>query len=374
MTKAVLARIKRIQALLFLIVILLLILGGCGDKEAENGGMADLGNMAVSLSEGADTSTMGAEERAGANDIQEAEQWTRPDMEMNPEKTVVIYRGIPFMSSNRAIGGDSIYITGFQGEFTGDQPAEGPYFAGRIGIGEDTVQEFDLEIPDDMFVYRSCTDERGRWHLLLSQRIDNRVTYERSEIWIVSSQGELEGSFDVTESIREWNSIPFWMAVDHQGNYYFLSSFGNGGSLLMIDIENLSATPLRFGEGSIDGIGVGRSGTVYGVFTQTRDISYLGSIDPYSGSVERCADFPENSSRPGFTVLQGGVNTELLLANTGEGVWSYDGEELELVVPLKELAGNGQDIYAMGFLWDGRVCCMVYEEHEHVFRYVPAEE
>lgn len=374
MTKVVLARIQRIQALLFLIVILLLILGGCGEKEVENGSKADLGNMAVSLSEGADISAMSAEERTGASDIQEAEQWTGPDMEMNSEKTAVIYQGIPFVSSNRAIGGNSIYTTGFQGEFSGNQPVEGPYFAGRIGIEEDTVQEFDLEIPEDMFVYRSCTDEQGRWHLLLSQRIDNRVTYEKSEIWIVNSQGGLEGSLDVTESMREWNSMPFWMAVDHQGNYYFLSSFGIGGSLLAVDVENQSAAPLSFGEGSIDGIGVGRSGTVYGVFTPTRGISYLGSIDPYSGSVERCADFPENNTRPSFSVLQGGVNTELLLANTGDGVWSYDGEELKLSVLLEELAGNGQDIYAMGFLWDGRVCCMVNENHEYVFRYVPVEE
>lgn len=353
MANRALTTIQRIQALLFLIAILLLVLGGCGDKEAENGSKADLGNMSVSLSKGEDR--------------------TKPDMEMNSEKAVVIYQGMPFMSSNRAIGGDSIYITGFQGEFNGDQPAEGPYFAGRIGIEEDTVQEFDLEIPEDMFVYRSCTDREGRWHLLLSQRIDNKVTFERTEIRIVNSHGETEGSLDVTECIKEWNSIPFWMAVDHRGNYYLLSDFGNGGSLLMIDAENQTAAPLRFDEGSIDGIGVGRSGTVYGVFDQN-GTSYLGSIDPYSESVDICADFPENSSRPSFSVLQGGVNTELLLANKGEGVWSYDGKELELVVSLEELAGNGQDILAMGFLRDGRVCCMAYENREHVFRYVPAEE
>ena len=373
MTKAVLARIQRIQALLFLIVILLLFLGGCGDEEAGNGGMADLGNMAVSLPVDADAGPMGTGEQTGEGDTQEAAEWMKPDMEMNFEKSVVTYQGTPFMSSNRAIGGDSIYTTGFLGEFDGDHPAEGPYFAGRIGIEEDTIQEFALEIPDDMFVYRSCTDERGRWHLLLSQRIDNKLTYAKSEIWIVDSQGELEESIDVTESIREWNSIPFWMTVDHQGNYYFLSNFGNGGSLLVVDMENQTATPLRYEEGSIDGIGVGRSGTVYGVFDQN-GTTYLGSIDLYSGSVERCADFPENGYRPSFSALQEGVNTELLLANMGEGVWSYDGAELKLSVPLEELSGNGQDIMAMGFLWDGRVCCMVYENHKYVFRYVPAEE
>ena len=142
----------------------------------------------------------------------------------------------------------------------------------------------------------------------------------------------------------------------------------------MIDVENQTAAPFRYEEGSIDGIGVGRSGTVYGVFDDQNGTTYLGSIDPRSGNVERCTDFPENSFRPSFSVLQGGVNTELLLANTGEGVWSYDGEELKLAVPLEELTRDGQDIMAMGFLWDGRVCCMVYENHEHVFRYVPVEE
>lgn len=373
MTDTALARIRKVQALLFLIVILLLFLGGCGDRKTDSGNKTDLGNMAVSLSGDTEVSAAEAMERTGAQDVQEADKWTKPDIEMNSEKSVITYQGAPFMSSNRAIGGDSIYTTGFFGEFDGDHPAEGSYFAGRIGIEEDTIQEFALEIPDDMFVYRSCTDERGRWHLLSSQRIANKLTYEKSEIWIVDSQGELEEFIDVTESIKEWNSIPFWMTVDHQGNYYLLSNFADGSSLLMIDTTNQSATPLLLRGGSIDGIGVGRSGTVYGVFDQN-GTTYLGSIDPYNGSVERCADFPENGYRPSFSVLQGGVNTELLLANKGEGVWSYDGAELKLSVPLEELAGNGQDIMAMGFLWDGRVCCMVYENHEYVFRYVPAEE
>ena len=99
----------------------------------------------------------------------------------------------------------------------------------------------------------------------------------------------------------------------------------------------------------------------------------MGVIDIEKGSIEKCANLPENAMRPTFSVLQAGVNTELLLANKGEGVWSYDGTELRQVLTIENIVGNGQDILAMGFLWDGRVCVMSYEDENYVFRYIPVE-
>lgn len=371
MAELTLTRIKRIQLILIAVVIVMLFFGGCGGRESSDS--VRLEDMAVSLSGGVDINTIGTGEWTGSQNLIETESpdgagnEAEPKMKLNPNEAKVIYQGTTFMSSCRTIGGDSIYSTGFLGEFDGSNPAQGPYFAGRIGIEEDEIQQFSLEIPEGMFVYRGCTDSHGRWHLLLSQKTGNAVTEDKkTEIWIINRDGELEQSFDITECVGEsWFCI--WMAVDNEGIYYFALNSG----IRVIDAVNQSVETLHF-SGMIAGIGIGRSGALYGVFNvEGNDI--LGIVDTESGSIEKCADFPENSVRPTFSVLQAGVNTELLLANMGDGIWSFDGTELKQELTLENIVSNGQDIIAMGFLWDGRVCIMSYEGGKYVFYYAPIE-
>ncbi|MCM1542100.1 MAG: hypothetical protein NC121_12695, partial [Blautia sp.] len=213
MTELTLSRVKKIQLLLLAVVIIMLFFGGCGEQGSDSG--AGLEDMAVSLSGGVDISTMGTEAwqesqaMSRAEDINgaggagsagepgtagspgEAAAVTIPEMTLNPDEAVVTYQGMTYLSSCRAIGGDSIYTTGFEGNV----PEEGRYFAGRIGIEEDEIQQFSLEIPKNMFVYRSCTDAQGRWHLLLSQRNGNTAEPDKkTEVWVINRNGELEQS------------------------------------------------------------------------------------------------------------------------------------------------------------------------------------
>ena len=379
MTESTMTKIKRIQVVLLVLVFVMLFFGGCGDPEAD---IAKVEDMRVFMSGGVDINVMGTGEWVGTQDLNGAGSFneganppaadnsenspvTRPEINFN--EAVVMYQGTSFMSSCKAIGGDSIYTTDFLGEFNGDHPAEESYFAGRIGIEEDTVQQFALEIPKDMFAYRACIDSQGRWHLLFSQKTDDALADRRTEIWVVGRNGEPEQTIDITESVKGGITIPDWMAVDRQGNYYFASS----EKIMVIDLGRQSVGSLNF-SGEIIGIGMGRSGALYGVFNVSGD-DILGVIDIEKGSIEKCANLPENAMRPTFSVLQAGVNTELLLANKGEGVWSYDGTELRQVLTIENIVGNGQDILAMGFLWDGRVCVMSYEDENYVFRYIPVE-
>lgn len=370
MEKLTRTRIKGIQLLLFAVVILMLFFGGCGEQESDDG--VELENMAVSLSGGVDISTMGTEEwkesqsQSGAMDLSEPE----PKMELNHDLSTVAYQGTPFMSSCRTIGGDGIYSAGYLGEFDGGNPADGPYFVGRIGMEEDNILQFPLEIPVDMTAYRGCVDSQGRWHLLLAQKSGETAAGKKMEIWVINRDGELEESHDITDYTEEGVRIPGWMEVDEDGNYYFAS----GGSILVVDVADHSVQLLHFG-GEIIGLGRGRSGALYGVFSVEGN-DFLGVIDAESGSIRKCADFPENDVRPKFSVLQAGVNMELLLANMEDGVWSYDGTELKQEMTLDDIVANGQDILAMGFLWDGRVCVMSYEAGQkghYLFHYVPIE-
>lgn len=382
MTELTRTRVKKIQLLLFAAVIVMLFFGGCGGQKADDGAGAE--DMAVSLSGGVDISTMGTEAwqesqplsrmedmgSAGNSDQEESRDGNAaaavPEMPLNPNELTVIWQGMDYMSSCRAIGGDSIYCTGFEGKSDGNNPAEGSCFAGRIGLEENDIQQFTLEIPKNMFVYRGCTDSQGRWHMLLSQRNGNQAEPGKgTEIWIVNREGELEQSFDITAYVGEtWFCL--WFAVDHEGIYYLAGQNG----IKVINTAEQSVATFNFG-GEILGIGIGRSGALYGMFSVEGN-NFLGTIDTDDGKVEKCADLTEplNSS---FSILQEGVDTELFLANKGNGVWSYDGTELRQELLFKDIMSNGQDILAVGFLWDGRMCIMSYEEGKDVFRYIPME-
>ena len=368
-------RIRKIQILLFIVVIVMLLFGGCGGEETENG-EARLEDMRIPISGGVNISALGTSEWKESQAV-ETEGMTEaaPEMEINPDTARVTCQGTAFMSSSRAIGGDSIYSTGFLGAYDGNYSADEAYFAGRIGIEEDEIQQCDLEIPGDLFAIRGCVDRQGKWHLLLVQKTEGfgaGGTVEiledgRMEIWVINRDGEQEQSIDVTESFRSGGSLPTWMDVDQQGNYYFAA----GQSIMILNTGQQSVEMLNFG-GDIDGMGIGRSGALYGVF-DAGEGDFLGLVDIEGGSIRKCAAFPENDTRPSFSVLQEGVGTEILLANKGDGIWSYDGEELKQVRLLDDMAANGQDILAMGFLWDGRVCVMSYEGEEYVFHYAPVE-
>jgi len=376
-------RLRRIQLILFAVVIIMLYFGGCGEQESDNGARRE--DMVVSLSGGVDISTMGTEEwreaqnlrgagypdgtgnPGGTDNLSDSGNAAEPKMEINLNESTVIYRGTPFMSSCRAIGGDSIYSTGFLGEFDGKQPAEEPYFAGRIGMEEDEIRQFSLEIPEDMFAVRGCVDHQGRWHLLLSQKAGETTGEKKTEIWVINRDGELEQSFDITECMKEGDGITDWIEAGSGGNYYFAS----GENILVIDAVNQTVKSLHF-SGLIMGIGRGRSGALYGVF-DVEGNQFLGIVDTDSGAIEKCVDLPENEMRPKFSVLQAGVNTELLLANKGDGIWSYDGTELKQELTSENIAADGQDILAMGFLWDGRACIMCYEDGHYAFYYEPIE-
>lgn len=366
MEQITIRRFKRTQIILLMAAAILLFFGGCGRQGEESGEVKGLEPEPIAGSDDGRQESAGGESQAADG---EREILTLP---ISREEAVVEYGGEVFMSSCRVIGGESIYLTGYQGEFTGDSPADSDYFMGRIGIGENQVREFSLEIPDDMFALRGCVDAVGRCHMLFVQKLDNAVTYEKMEIWVVNVQGEAEQTIDLA-TFPESDSLKqpwYWMAVDAQGMYYL----GNNSGILVLDGETKSVWQYKPEGESLDGMGIGRSGALYGVFTAQDGGQYLGEIQLSEGTVTRCADFPTNGIRPGFSVLQPGVNTELLLANKGEGVWTYDGGTLELAVPIQDIIGNGQDILTMGFPADGRCCVMSYENKNYRFYYVPVEK
>ena len=127
MAELTLTRIKRIQLLLFAVVIIMLFFGGCGGQESDGG--VRLEDMAVSLAGGVDINAMGTEEWKGSQDSDGANgdsnlngagnadaaeirdgsgNVTEPKMALNPNTVTVTYQGMDYISYCRTMGGDSI--------------------------------------------------------------------------------------------------------------------------------------------------------------------------------------------------------------------------------------------------------------------------
>lgn len=376
-------RIKRAQ-LLLLLAAFLLFLGGCGKKEDD--GVTGMSDMAVPMSGGVDIEHFGSEEWSGGGSADGREsgngsadgkkdsggdEAAQPEpenpMEISRTEKEVSYAGEDFLKACAAIGGDEIYIAGYYGKYTDTKPAAEDYFWGSLEKESDMLREFTLDIPENMAAARSCVDAAGNWHVFCLSQTDGSFTFDRAELRVIDGQGGNLKTVDCGELLQAKHFIPYWMAADGEGNYFL----ADNRTVLWIDGEG--HVKKWYETDWLEGLGLGRSGRLYGVFTDGSGASYLGCLEPETGVVEQCASFEERLSS-GFDVLQPGVHTELLLANRGDGLWRYDGEGLELTVPIGEIVENGQDISAMGFLDDGRACVMSYEDGKHIFYYVPVEE
>lgn len=376
MEQVVAERMKMIQVVLLLVAVLLF-LGGCGKEE--NADVKSMSDMAVPMSGGEDIENPGSEKRSGSNagaddgktmtgeKSEENEKIVAAEpVEISQERKEILFAGEDFLKSCVGIGGSGIYLTGYSGTYEGNRPDDEAYFWGRIEKEGDILQEFELDVPEDMFALRSCVDTEGNWHVLCVSQIDGAFTYEKAEILMIDSRGCKVKSVDYMEAMQTKRFMPYWMAVDEEGNYFF------AGNKTVLWMDGEGHVKKWYETDNLEGFGMGKSGQVYGVFSDDSRKAYLGRLDLETGAVEQCAFFGKALSSS-FSALQPGGSSELLLASKGDGAWRYDGEVLELAVSTGDILGNGQDILAMGFLNDGRLCVMSYENEKHIFYYVPVE-
>lgn len=352
-------RALRVPATLLLAVILSVLFGGCGAEtlkpQEETTLTPKTGETAPDGEVGGSNTTVDGE-WTGPADPQISDQ---PRM-VSDRRTEIVCQGDLFYKSLAEVGANGTYIV-YMSEldaterYLGWLPAEGT-----------ELQDFGLSLTDGKVALASCTDSQGNWHIMVAKSGDQ----EWAQIWVVSADGYLERTVDISDIRKSQQLRPFYMAVDGNGCYYM----DNWGLLLVLDEDgNLKhRTKTR----NVAGLGTGRSGQVYGVFLEEDSAgAYLASILPEDGSIERCPNGGFGALGAKFSSLQPGVNCELLLGNMAEGVWEYRDGELIKVLEAGELPCSGQNILAMGFLDDGRLCVMEYREQEmeNVFYYVPAE-
>ena len=347
-------QMKRIQIILLLTVILLVFFGGCKDEAVKQ--QEDTAYMPETGEEiGGNMSTAGGE-GGGPESLQISDQ----PGSVSARRAEIVCQGDFFYKSLAEVGAKGTYIV-----YMKDLDAKERYL-GWIPAEEAEIQDFDLPLADGKIALASCIDSQGNWHIMIAEAGDQ----DQVQIWVVSADGDLVRTVDISEIRKSQQLRPFYMAVDGNGYYYM----DNWGILLILDEDG--KLKYRTEARDVAGLGVGRSGQVYGVFLEEDATgAYLARILPEDGSVERCPGGEFGSLGAKFSSLQPGVNCELLLGNMADGVWEYRGGKLIKVLEGGELPCSGQNILTMGFLDDGRLCVMEYRDREmmNVFYYVPAE-
>lgn len=332
--------------------------------------------MTVSLAGCADSSLQ--EENSMKNSIEEmetipsdsekaGEEIISPvtDVEISDKNATVFYAGEEFIKSVFGAGGTMLYVCGIKGD--------GSYFLGYMQKEEDVFQEFDVGMGEGLRALNMAVDRLGRCHILwmsvekyeLNGQSFDRVTYDESYITIVDREGKLEKEIDVSGIFASRQKRPFCFAVDEEGNYYFEDE----KELIQLMSDGTEGMSVA-GDGWIEGIGTGKSGTVY--CTTYSDENGARMLTRLEGdSLSTCdAELPEADAI--YAGIHAGTDSELLIINKKNGIFAFDGNGTEVRVPGTEMPITGAEIVGYGILSDGRACIMTQEDGTTIFYYIPS--
>ena len=283
--------------------------------------------------------------------------------EVSDQRVTVSYTGEPFQKSVFAVGSETLYICGVR--------EDGNYFLGYMEKEADVFRETGVEQKEGMRVLNMAADRQGRCHILWMsvRKVDNQdrdsLTFDRSVITVVDSEGKVEKEIDISDVFASEQLGPFCFAVDDAGNYYFAKE----NRLIRILPEGRQGEEFAC-EGWIEGIGTGRSGSVYCTVEKedgTMSLEKLeeDSLRPWMEGL------PESNAI--YAGIYPGTDSELLLINKDSGIFAvWDDGSIETRVSPAELPVTGEAMGGYGILADGRACLLSQKAESTTFYYIPA--
>lgn len=342
---------KYIASMVSMIVVALL--SGCGDMQQREEKMWEISAEEMSASKEQPSV------QSGMKEVGKTKEVTVCDRE-----ATILYAGDQFTKSVFAVGADMLYVCG--------RKENGSTFWGRMQQEEDTFQEFVVNMEAGMRPFDMAVDERGNCHILwmsvesveMNGESLDMINYEKSCITVVNPKGEADNRIDVSEVFSTIEKRPFCFAVDREGNYYVekeknVIKITKDGSMS----ENVVC------DGWVEGIGVGKSGVVYCIYSDTSGCAKLARFD--AGKPIVCeVQLPKTAAV--YAGVYAGTDTELLLINKDSGIYACDEETVKQRVSVKEMPVSGEKMTAYGVLADGRACLMGQENQQTTFYYIAA--
>ncbi len=224
----------------------------------------------------------------------------------------------------------------------------------EMNIGEASLRQSALEIPEGMEIQALAADDTGHLHLLLRTAPGDSETFT-SIIRELDADGNTVNDVDISEAIGKRYTLWQAFVVDSEGNYYikdldYMMCISREGKSLW-EMDNRS-------------MGIGRSyaaavanGVVYMSY-QKDDITYIGEINPADGTLPEEYPLAEIESTDPILVMGQGTDSELLLYGSSSGVWAWNSDENRLENRGEASEANlpyNETIVLRRFLSDGRL-------------------
>lgn len=291
-----------------------------------------------------------------------------PIPEVSGQEAEIVYAGGEFTKSVFSAGGGMLYVYGIKDD--------GAFFLGNMKAEENSFREIPLSMPEDMRVMNMYTDEWGNCHTLWlkveESKIEgqnvNRMSFEEGYIVKIGKEGQTEFTLDISEALLENQNYFYCFAADREGNYYF----ENNRQCEIIKLGPDGKLERRIPcEGSIETVGIGRSGAVYCIYAGEDGTKLLGRVEEDSVSADG-VELPKNQAL--YSEIDVGTDTELLIYNKSGGVYVYSPGEKEARQRIKssDLPVREQEVGGYGFVGDGRLCLQGQKDGKMTFYYIPA--
>ena len=374
-------------AALALIMLVLWMLGfaSCAGNREIEGVMSE-----SSMVQSADVETDSAQNPAEQKTSEQAtdKEQTADKAPASDRAVMIPYAGEEFQLSVFAAGGSVLYVNGIK--------ADGSNFLGCMDKEGDVFREceipFESAKPDGsiMKAMRMRVDDQNRCHILwmsVKPMIDQYGTsyvldFAKCCITVMDSEGRQQKMLDLSECLyseeeRVLKGCPYCFSVDVEGNYYMeSSSHESWASIVKVSADGSTVQVIDCaGCSMIEGIGVGKNGSIYCTCVDQEGNRYLGRLEADASGTEQFVScgvtLPD--VRAWFSCVAAGTDTDILLYNKLGGIYAYsDGDsEVEHRVAEEDMPVPGSNAAEGGFLRDGRLCLLA-SEPEIRFYYVPA--
>lgn len=364
-------RFAYIKKTLFLLLISLLALSGCGRNGDFSSGLVAReesstefseteNNMAVeSKTETENNTEIEGSEAAGSAQSQP----TLLEVPVSFQKEDILYHrvddiDISFSEHRCQSDGENLYLV------------YGTTDLYVMPIGADEHFRVNIDNPEGMVICHIAIDIYGKMHLLVGGN-----NFEEWYIWRLDENKQVEAVINVSDYF-DIKQMAHWFLVDKEGNYYLQWVLSRDGVIL----DSEGTLKHRFTLESLD-IGwiyeaaVGKDGLIYVIYRDRGDEKVrIGEFDVESGSIVK-EDSPLYLSRDEiFNGMSRGTDTNILLFSKYSGIWAYDREQsiLENRTPLSEIGlARSAESYPLTFLPDGRLVLLQGSKDGIHIKYIP---